>query len=180
MELGNRYNLRVYYAPPSRPEGRRCCPGRGIAGVHLYFASLLVNKGYYRLLLVPTCYYRLLQDSIVTTVTDVTIFSTVTIVNTVTGETNACTLCLGLYYHVLCSQIPHFISCLNVYYQDKLSDSHILSDYKHFAHISIVRPENCLVGQRYTLQTWSRYNWVDFSKYWKYRRKHWEILSNTK
>ena len=46
------------------PEWPRRCPGRGIAGVHLYFALLLVTTGYYRLLQVTLGYYRLLLVTI--------------------------------------------------------------------------------------------------------------------
>ena len=59
----------------------------------------------YRLLQVATGYYRLLHFTVVTAVIP---FTTVTIVNTVTSLTNACTLYFGLtpsiYYNVLCSQ----------------------------------------------------------------------------
>ena len=51
------YERDPYFAPLSRPEGPRCCHGRGNAGGALVFFGTF---GYYRLLEVTIGYYMLL------------------------------------------------------------------------------------------------------------------------
>ena len=69
------FDFIFYYAPPSRPEGPRRCPGRGNAG-----ASLVFLAKFYTVHSVPTANY-------VTIVTIVTIVTTLTTPTKVTAST---------------------------------------------------------------------------------------------